>query len=101
MNLPGGDDLIIKACELVFGKFEAAEAVETPGYRPRLFSELSVHEKAWWIESLRPVVELSIVALLTDQCHAVTMYDGTLGMAHQAAIIRYSNTELGYQPLSE
>jgi hypothetical protein len=94
MMLPGGEALIYRAAEIVFERFEAREARETPGYQPRKFADIPDFAQDIWKDALRPIVELSIRALLVDQAQVINTYDGSMGAAYQRSIHRYAIEEL-------
>ncbi len=94
MIFPGGDALERRAAELVFDQFEALEAVATPGYRPRVFARLTEADQNFWIGTMRPVIEVVTLALLSDMAEAVSSYDGCQGAAYQRTVHRYALHEL-------
>ncbi len=93
---PGGDALIHTAAELIVQRLELAEAQHDPRYRVRKFSEMSPEVQAFWLITLRPVIEMTVAATLTDIAHAVAGYDPIMGAAYQRTIHRYAIQELDH-----
>jgi hypothetical protein len=101
MILPGGDALILKACEIIFEHFEALEARYQPGYQPRRFADLSANDQFLWMRPQRAVIELTVKALLVDMASAVGNYDGCQGAAYERTVHRYALTELDFPMFQE
>jgi hypothetical protein len=93
---PGGDALIHAAAEMIVVRLERAEAQCKRGYIPRTFAQLSREEQAFWLLTLRDVIEMTVAATLTDIAQAVAGYDPIMGAAYQRTIHRYSLQELDH-----
>lgn len=92
----GGTFLITRAAEILFERLEAFEAKCRPGYIPRRFADLSDADQGFWIDTVRPVVEVSIIATLTDMDQTVSAYDGSMGAAYRQTVHRYCLQELDH-----
>ncbi len=94
MILPGGDALLLRACELICEQFEQIEARHNPEHRPRRFAHMSPAAQQIYMRAMRPILEMTVETLLTNMASAVSEYDGCQGAAYERAVHRFAITEL-------
>lgn len=98
MNIPGGELTINEAASAAFLHWNSKRIQD--GLQPIPWDEMASEVRAAWKEAQALSGELMLVAMIHD-FSAWAKSQGDLGAAIAAAMKRYAETELDYNPQGE